>query len=150
MHLAISATQTCSLACLVALLWRPGGPGSILGHWGAQEKNTWKSSFEFVLIVGGFMDPILTAFWAPWTKNLCLFMLVSSFFFLMVFGSESGCLGLENKHLAWDFLQQSTFAEIGFLMLPGSSFHDFGWPSGPIFMTFVALETGLKFDDFSR
>ena len=50
--------------------------------------------------------------------------------------------------LAWEVLQKSTFVEIGFLMIPGSIFHDFGWPLGLNFMAFVALETGLKFYDF--
>ena len=48
--------------------------------------------------------------------------------------------------LAREVLQKSTFAEIGFLVMLGYIFHYFGWP---IFMTFVALETGLKYDDFS-
>ena len=34
----------------------------------------------------------------------------------------------KNKHLAREVLQKSTFAEIGFGMIPGSNFHDFGWP----------------------
>ena len=32
----------------------------------------------------------------------------------------------KNKHVAWKVLQKSTFAEIGFLMIPASNFHDFG------------------------
>ena len=62
-------------------------------------------------------------------------------------GLNLGVWDWETKHLAREVLQKSTFAEIGFLMIPGSIFHDFGL--GPIFMSFVALETGLKFDDFS-
>ena len=63
----------------------------------------------------------------------------------------SGSLNLgvwnwKTKHFARDVLQKSTFAEIGFLMILGSNFHDFGL--GPIFMTFVAMESGLKFNDF--
>ena len=46
-------------------------------------------------------------------------------------------------HLAWKVLQKSTFAEIGFLMIPGPIFHDFLVTLGPIFMIFDALETGL-------
>ena len=34
----------------------------------------------------------------------------------------------KNKNLAREVLQKSTFAEIGFLMIPGPIFHDFGWP----------------------
>ena len=39
-----------------------------------------------------------------------------------------GVWDCKNKHLAREVLQKSTFAEIGFLMIPGSIFHDFGWP----------------------
>ena len=46
----------------------------------------------------------------------------------MIFGSESGCLGLENQAFGKGGIAKSTFAEIGFLMIPGSIFHDFGWP----------------------
>ena len=80
---------------------------------------------------------------------MCLCMLVSRFLFLLISGTESGCLGLENKHLAREVLRKSTFAAMGFLMIPGSIFHDFWVALGPIFMTFVALETGLESDDFS-
>jgi hypothetical protein len=34
----------------------------------------------------------------------------------------------KTKHLAREVLQKSTFAQIGFLMIPGSIFHDFWWP----------------------
>ena len=46
-------------------------------------------------------------------------------------------------------IEKSTFAEVGSLMIPGLIFPDLGWPLGPIFANFVALETCLKFDDFS-
>ena len=71
-------------------------------------------------------------------------MHVSRLLFLMVFGSESGC---KTKHFAKDVLQKLIFAEVGILMIPGSIFHDFECV-GPICMTFVTLETGLKFNDF--
>ena len=52
-------------------------------------------------------------------------MVVSRFLSLLIFGFESGCLGLE-KHLAGEVLQKSTFAEVGFLMIIGAIFHNFG------------------------
>ena len=70
-------------------------------------------------------------------------------FFLMILGLILGVWDCKNKHLATEVLQKSTFAEIGFLMIPGSIFHDFDW-SWDISMTFVALETGLKSDEFSE
>ena len=60
---------------------------------------------------------------------------------------NSGVRVCKNKHLAWNVLQKSTFAEIGFLVIPGSIFHDFGWPWDQ-FSWPVALETGLKIDEF--
>ena len=41
----------------------------------------------------------------------------------MSFGSEFECLALESRRLAWDVLQKSTYAEIGFLMIPDSIVH---------------------------
>ena len=61
------------------------------------------------------------------------------FLFLVFFGSESGCAGLDN---IFDVrpIAKSTFAEVGFLMFPGSILFVF---------SVVALEIGLKFVDFS-
>ena len=64
-------------------------------------------------------------------------------------GLNLGVRDCKNKHLAREVLQKSTFAEIGFLVIPVSIFHVFWVALGPIFIAFVALETGLKFDDFS-
>ena len=57
-----------------------------------------------------------------------MFMLVTRFPFLMIFGFESGCMGLENQVMAREILEISTFAEVGLLMIPGAIFYDFGWP----------------------
>ena len=43
-------------------------------------------------------------------------------------GLNLGVWDWKIKHLAREVLQKSTFVEIGFLMIPGSIFHDFGWP----------------------
>ena len=61
-----------------------------------------------------------------WIEKHFLFISIFMLFFLMIFGSESGCLGLENMHLAKEVLQNSTSVEIGFFMIQGSIFHDFG------------------------
>ena len=47
------------------------------------------------------------------------------FFFLVSF---LDAWDWEDKHLASEVLQKTTFAEIRFLMIPGSIFHDFWWP----------------------
>ena len=71
-------------------------------------------------------------------------------FFCWFLGLNFGVWDWKNMHLAWKVLQKSTFAEIVFLMIPDRNFHDFLLTLGPIFLIFDALETGLKFDDFSR
>ena len=68
----------------------------------------------------------------------------------MVFGFESGCLGLENQAFG-----KGGIATINFRRkwIPHDSrvqFSCFSVALGPILMIFVALEeNGLKFDDFS-
>ena len=98
---------------------------------------------------GGFRDPVLKAFQVLWIKKVCLFMLVSRFLFLAIFGSEIGCLGLEKQAA-----DKGGIAKIKFRRNWIS--HDF-WVHfllfcvalEKIFMTFVAQETGLRFGDFS-
>ena len=55
-----------------------------------------------------------------------LVMLVSKFLSLMIFGFESGCLGLENQAFGFrHFTKKTTFAEVGILIILGFIFHDF-------------------------
>ena len=63
-----------------------------------------------------------------WIEKHEFFVYLSRLLFLMIWGSESGCLGSEIKQLARKVLQKSAFAEIGFLMFPGINFHDFCCP----------------------
>ena len=55
-------------------------------------------------------------------------MLVSRFIFLMAFGFESGCPGLENKVFCNGGIAKTSFAEVGIFRNPGSSLHDFADP----------------------
>ena len=89
--------QTCYLACVVAALWRPGGPWDDLGTLGSTTKDTLRSMHGFSTIFGGFRDPILEAFLDLWLKKVRLFMLVSRILCLVIFWLESGCLGLEKQ-----------------------------------------------------
>ena len=43
-------------------------------------------------------------------------------------GLNLGVWDWKIKHLAREVLQKSTFVEIGFLVIPGSMFYDFGHP----------------------
>ena len=81
---------------------------------------------------------------------MCLLMLVSRLLSLVIFGSEAGCLGLEKQAFGKECIAKSTFIEIEFLMMPGLLFSRFFAALGQIFMTFVALENGLRFDNFSE
>ena len=76
-------------------------------------------------------------------------MLVSRFLFLMSLGSGSGCLGLENQKSGKGAIAKIIFRRS---CIPHDSRVHFSWfwvCLVPIFMTFVALETGLKFEDSS-
>ena len=70
-----------------------------------------------------------------------LFKLAYRFLFLIIFASESGCLGLKNQAF-WHakILQKSTFAEVRYLI-------DSNFRSTVVPLELVALEGGLKFDD---
>ena len=50
-------------------LRRPGGPWDDLGTLGNTVKDTLGCRLGFLLIFNGFSDPILKAFWAPWTNK---------------------------------------------------------------------------------
>ena len=63
-------------------------------------------------------------------------MLISRFFFYDDFlGPNPVVWDWKTKNLAREVLQKATFTDIGFLMAPGSVFHDFGW----LFMISAAL-----------
>ena len=76
-------------------------------------------------------------------------MLVSGFLFLVIFGSESGCLGLEKQAFGKGGVAKINFRRNWISHDSLVHFSLFGMASGPISMTFVALEIGLKFDDLS-
>ena len=120
----VYSAHGCHLACLVPLLWRPGepwdDPGTILGHWRAQGRTLWGLGLDFIdflLILGTHSESFLGTF-GPYLFPGCDFC-----WFL---GLNSGVWDWKSMHLAWKVLQKSTFAEIGFLVIPGSIFHDFG------------------------
>ena len=60
-----------------------------------------------------------------WTGKHDFFISISRLLFLLFLSQNLGVWDWKNKHLAWKVLQKSTFAEIGFLMIPGPIFHDF-------------------------
>ena len=79
--LAIFATSSqvygahgCHLACLVPLLWRPGGPwddpGTILGHWRAQGRTLWGPGLDFIdlLMILGSHSESFSGIFSPKKK----------------------------------------------------------------------------------
>ena len=76
-------------------------------------------------------------FWAPWIKrSVCLF--------LMIRGSESGCLGLDKRVLGIRDIAKNNFPEVGILMFRfhGPFLMILG-DTGTRLMTLEASETGL-------
>ena len=98
----------CHLACLVPLLWRPGGPwddpGTIPGRsWddpGTLEgtrKDPVRSRLGFYRFLVDLGDSFREICGYIWTENMIFSYLFPGLLFLMILGSESGCLGLENQ-----------------------------------------------------
>ena len=107
--------------------WRTVGrswddPGTLEGTG----KDPVRSRLGFYWLFVDFGDPFWELFEYSWTKNEVSFISISRLFFLLVLGLNLGVWDWKNTHLAWKVLQKSTFAEIGFLVIPGSIFHDFG------------------------
>ena len=81
--------------CLVASLWRPGGPWGDPETLGSTRKDTLRSRLWFSLFSNRFRDPILKVCWVPWANKCVFCVLVFRLFFLVVLGFESGCPELE-------------------------------------------------------
>ena len=67
-------------------------------------------------------------FWILSQQKKEMFILISKLHFLMSFRPDSGCLGVKTKHLPREVLRKSTFAAIGFLIIPGFIFPDLELP----------------------
>ena len=129
---------------MVPPLWRLGEPWGDLGNWGAL-----RSRLRFLLILRWFWDPILQVCWAPWTNQglFCHGCFQASFSAGLGYEWASG-VGKPNtwyeryckNHFSWKFY--FSWFQVHFFLW-------FWVALGPICMTFVALETGLKFDDSS-
>ena len=96
------------------------------GTLGITRQDTVRSRLGFYYLFVDLGDPFREILGYIWTEKHDFFTFVSRLLFLMILGSASGVWDRKIKHLARKVLQKSTFAEIGFLMFPGSTFHDFG------------------------
>ena len=117
----------CHLACLVPPLYRPGGPWDDPGTSGDTRKDTVRSRLGFYRFSVDLGDPFGRLFLYLWSNKI-IFISISRLLFLMFFGSESGCLGLENQVFGQGGIAKLNFRRNWIVMIPGSIFHDFGWP----------------------
>ena len=81
---------------------------------------------DFLMILGTHSESFLGIFWIK--KEVFFSISISRLLFLLLLSLNLGVWDCKNKDLAWKVLQKSIFAEIGFLVIPGSIFHDFRWP----------------------
>ena len=95
-------------------------------------------------------DPFRRIFRYIRTEKHDFFSFVCRLIFLMILGSESGCLGSENQAFGMDGIAKINFRRNWISHVPRVNFSWFWVALGPIFMIFVALEIGLKLDDSSR
>ena len=82
----ISTDFWCYLACLVPLLWRLGGPWDDPGTMLGRSRD-----------IGGHKEGPCDVFAYFWTKKEDLFISISRLLFLMIFGFDFGCLGLQKQ-----------------------------------------------------
>ena len=67
------------------------------GPLGSTRKDTLRSRLGFYRFLVDLGDPFREIFGYIWTEKHVFFIFISRLLFLMIFGSESGCLGLENQ-----------------------------------------------------
>ena len=67
-------------------------PGTLEGT----RKGLVRSRLGFYRFLDDLGDPFREIFGSIWTEKHDFFIFISRLLFLMIFGSESGCLGLEN------------------------------------------------------
>ena len=67
------------------------------GTLGSTRKDTVRSRLGFYRFLVDLGDPFREIFGYIWTEKHDFFISISRLLFLMIFGSESGCLGLENQ-----------------------------------------------------
>ena len=132
-----------------------GDPGTILGRsWddpGTLEgtrKDPVSSRLGFYRFFVDLGDPFWELFAYFWTKKIfChIYFQVA---FLMIFGFKFGCLGLQKQGFGSGGIAKINFRR-NWISYDSRVEFSWFWPGlGPIYMIFDALETFLKFGDFS-
>ena len=130
-----------------------GDPGTILGRsWDIRDYKIGHCEVQawILLIFSWFRGPIERDFWVHLERKHEFFTFISRLLVLMISGSESGCLGSENQAFGKEGIAKINFCRNWISHVSRVNFSWFWVALGPIFMTCVALENGLEFDDFSE
>ena len=92
---------------------------------------------------------MLRVFWVPPEQQNKMLTVISRLLFMMLFASESEFLGLKGQAFGKGGIAKMNFRSSWISYDSRVHFSLFWVALGPIFMTLVALETGLKFDAYS-
>ena len=118
------------------------------GTFGSTRKDTVRSRLGFCRFFVDLGDPFREIFGYIWTEKHGFFISISRLSFLIIFWSESGCPGLENHAFGKGGIAKFNFCTNWISYDTRFNFSWFLVALGPIFIAFVALGTGLKFDEF--
>ena len=100
---------------------------------------------DFLVILGTHSE----SFFGTFGQKTVFFISISRLLFLLLFRSKFGCLGLEKKAFGMEGIAKINFCRNWSSHDSRVDFPRFWVALGPIFMAFVALETGSKIDEFS-
>ena len=95
----------CTLASWGTLGRSWGDPGTL----GGARKDTVRSRLGFCRFLVDLGDPFRKIFGYIWTGKHDFFISISRLLFLMIFGFESGCLGLENQAFGKGGIAKTSF-----------------------------------------
>ena len=84
--------------------------------WDAREhkKGHFEAQAWIFIDFRGSRDSILRVCWVLWNKKVYFVMLVYKFLFVMIFGSESGCLGLGNQSFGMGVVKNQLLQTLDF------------------------------------
>ena len=131
----IFGAQNCQLAGLVAPFWHPGRPLWHFGSHRSNRKDILGSWVGFLLILGGFRDPILRAFLVLWSNTGDLFMFFTRFFFNDFLGWIWSCGAWKTRIWCERVCKNQLVTDVRILLISVSFFGDFS-------------SLGISFHDF--
>ena len=119
--------------------WHLGDHRAMQGDLGAHRRRPWVSRLGFLSILEGFRGRHLDVFGQLWHNNCVFWHACLQVTFFKDFGSESGCLGLQNQAFGVEGIAKTSFSHMSglcrfwchFYMVFdgfGTNFNDFWWP----------------------